>query len=126
MYKKEQITLPGESNSLPYSSAIRFGDTLYVSGQVGENSEGIPEGIEAQTELAIQNAEKVIQAAGGRLDNVLMCRCFLQKAEDFAGMNEAYKKYFGGEHNIAPARYTVLAPPVDKKYLIEIAMIVGL
>ena len=123
---KEQIMLPGETNDLPYSSAIRYENLLFVSGQVGENDDGIPGDIKMQTELAIENAKKVIEAAGASINNVLMCRCFLRKADDFSGMNEIYEKYFGGNRNVAPARYTVLAPPVDERYLIEIAMIVGM
>ena len=127
MKQKEKITLPGAEPGLCYSPAIRYGDTLYVAGQVGEDDQGhIPADIQGQTALAIENAKRLIEAAGGSLDNVLMCRCVLQKQEDFAGMNEAYARYFGGSHNVAPARYTVIAPPVDNKYLVEIAMIVGL
>lgn len=127
MNKKEKITLPGAESGLCYSPAIRYGDTLYVSGQVGMDEAGhIPSDIQGQTTVAIENAKKLIEAAGGSLDNVLMCRCFLQKKEDFDGMNEAYAKFFGGAHNTAPARYTVVAPPVDEAYLVEIAMIAGL
>lgn len=124
---KKAIIPTGMETGRCYSHAIRHGDTLYVSGQVGEDSNGhIPANIQGQTELAILNAKRLIETAGGSLDNVLMCRCFLQKKEDFNGMNEAYAKFFGGEHNTAPARYTVVAPPVDDIYLVEIAMIVGL
>ncbi len=127
MAKKEQISLPGFVPTLPYSPVIRFGNTLYVAGQVGEDEDGnIPVTIGEQTSLAIENARKLIEAAGGSLDNVLMCRCFIRNPEDFNEMNEAYKKYFGGDHNVAPARYTVVAPPVYEKYLVEIAMIAGL
>lgn len=127
MEKKEKVTLPGTETGLCYSPAIRYGNTLYVAGQVGQDDQGrVPVGIEAQTELAIQQAKKLIEAAGGSLDNVLMCRCFLQKKEDFAGMNTAYSKFFGGKGSVAPARYTVVAPPVDEQYLVEIAMIAGL
>ncbi len=108
------------------SQAIKFGNIMFVSGQVGEDIDGnIPEGIEAQTEIAIQNAKKIIEAAGASLDDVLMCRIFLQNIEDFAGMNKAYFKYFG-DQDAGPARYTVVAPPVSKKLLVEVAMYVGL
>lgn len=127
MSKKEPVILPGNAAPALYSPAVRIEHTLYVSGQVGEDTQGcVPDGIEAQTALAIENAAKLIEAAGATLTDVLMCRCFLQKKEDFAGMNAAYSRYFGGEKNIAPARYTVIAPPVDEKYLVEIAMIVAL
>lgn len=127
MAQKEKITLPGAESGLCYSPAVRCGSTLYVSGQVGADAQGnIPPDIEAQTALAIENAKALIEEAGGKLENVLMCRCFLQKAEDFSGMNAAYARYFGKEGDIAPARYTVIAPPVDERYLVEIAMIAAL
>ena len=126
MAKKEAVTLPGEAPGLCYTPAIRCGDTLYVSGQVGEGPDGIPSDIQSQTALAIENARKLIEAAGGSLENVVMCRCFLKNKEDFPGMNEAYARYFGVGPAPAPARYTVLAPPVDDQYLVEIAMIVAL
>lgn len=108
------------------SQAMRFGSILFVSGQVGEDLEGnVPDGIEAQVEMAITNAKHIIEAAGGTLDNVLMCRCFLQKMEDFQGMNRAYFKFFGDKED-GPARYTVVAPPVSEELLFEVAMIVGL
>ena len=108
------------------SQAVRFGNILFVSGQVGENLDGsVPDGIEAQTELAITNAQQIIEAAGGTLDDVLMCRCFLQTMEDFQGMNRAYFKFFGDKED-GPARYTVIAPPLSEELLFEVAMIVGL
>lgn len=108
------------------SQAVKFGNILFVSGQVGEDSEGnVAEGIEEQVELAIQNAEHIIKAAGATLDDVLMCRCFLQTMDDFKGMNTAYFKFFG-DQDVGPARYTVVAPPVSKDLLFEITMFVGL
>lgn len=127
MKEKKRMMSKGAEPGLCYSPAIAYGDTLYVSGQVGEDAQGyVPADIESQTKFAIQNAARLIEAAGSTLDNVLMCRCFLQRKEDFVGMNRAYELFFGGEHNIAPARYTVVAPPIDEKYLVEIAMIVGI
>ena len=97
MSKKEPVILPGDAVPALYSPAVRIEHTLYVSGQVGEDTQGcVPDGIEAQTALAIENAAKLIEAAGATLKDVLMCRCFLQKKEDFAGMNAAYSRYFGG------------------------------
>ena len=125
--EKELISASGVNASFCYSPAIRYGNLLFVSGQVGtDESGGTPEGIEVQTSLAIQNAEKLIKAAGGALCNVLMCQCFLQSENCFEGMNRAYAGFFGGDHNLAPARCTVIAPALDKKFLVEITMIVGL
>ena len=126
-WKKEKIeTALVDIPRRGISQAIRFGNVLFVSGQVGEDLEGnVPEGIEAQVELAITNAKHIIEAAGGTLDDALMCRCFLQKVENFDGMNTAYFKFFG-DQEAGPARYTVVAPPVEEKLLFEIAIFVGL
>ncbi len=125
--KKEKIETP--LVAIPrkgISQAIKFGNVLFVSGQVGEDVNGnVPEGIEKQTELAINNARHIIEAAGATLDDVLMCRCFLQKLEDFDGMNKVYFKFFG-DQDAGPARYTMVAPPVAEELLFEIAMFVGL
>ena len=64
--KKEKIETP--LVAIPrkgISQAIKFGNVLFVSGQVGEDVDGnVPEGIEKQTELAITNARRIIEAAG--------------------------------------------------------------
>lgn len=125
--EKEYISAPGVGASYCYSPAIRYGNMIYVSGQVGIDENGnVPESAEAQTSLAIQNAEKLIAAAGGTLDKVLMCQCFVQNKDCFDGMNRAYSEYFGGSHNLAPARCTVIAPALDDKFLVEITMIAGI
>jgi len=91
-----------------------------------DDAGNIPVGIGDQTALAIENAKKLIEAAGSSLDKVLMCQCFIKGKEYFSGMNETYGKFFGGEHSIAPARYTVIAPLTDDRLLVEIAIIAGL
>lgn len=121
--KKEKIETP--LAAVPrrgISQAVKYGNLLFVSGQVGEDLDGnAPEGIEAQVELAIQNVKHILEAAGSSLDKVLMCRCFLQNMDDFAGMNRAYFKFFG-EQEVGPARYTVVASPVAENLLFEIAV----
>ena len=125
--EKQKIVLPHTQGGCVYSQGIRYGNMLLVSGQVGEDKNGVtaPD-IRSQTEQAILNAKEIIEAAGGSLKQVLMCQCFLQKEEDFSGMNEVYAQFFCGEGEIPPARYTVAASPLDKKYLLEISKIVGL
>lgn len=103
------------------SQAIKYGDLVFVSGQVGEGLDEVPlEGIEAQVEKAIENLKAVLEAAGSSLDKVIMCRCFIQNMEDIGPMNQVYDKYFA-DMEVGPARYTVVASPVAKDYLFEIA-----
>lgn len=55
-----------------YSAAIRSGDLLFVSGQVGSREDGSPEpGLEAQVQLAFDNLEAVLKAAGCTFDDII-------------------------------------------------------
>ena len=104
------------------SQAVKYGNIIFVSGQVGDDANGnVSKGIEAQVAQAIENARAILRTVGPDLDKVLMCRCFLRNKEDFADMNKVYFQYFENE-GAGPARYTVVAPPVVDKYLFEIAM----
>ena len=125
--KKEKIETP--LVMIPHkgtSQAIRFGNILFVGGQTGRNVDGtIPEGIEAQVDLALERARHIIEAAGASMEDVLICHCYLKNPEDFEGMNRAYYKVFGSIKE-GPARCTVLAPMIYDEMLFEINMCVGL
>ena len=55
-----------------YSAAIRSGDLLFISGQVGAHEDGSPEPVfEKQVELAFKNLQAVLEAAGGTLDDII-------------------------------------------------------
>ncbi len=55
-----------------YSAAIRSGDLLFVSGQVGSREDGSPEpDFEAQVRLAFDNLAAVLDAAGCRFDDII-------------------------------------------------------
>lgn len=127
MLKKEKIETP--LVMIPHkgtSQAIKFGNILFVGGQTGRDVYGnVPEGIEAQVELALARARHIIEAAGATMEDVLICHCYLANAEDFDGMNKAYFKVFG-DMDDGPARCTVLAPMIYDNMLFEINMCVGL
>lgn len=108
------------------SQAIQFGNILFVGGQTGRDVNGhIPEGIEAQVELALERARHIIEAAGASMEDVLICHCYLKDPQDFEGMNRAYFKVFG-EMEDGPARCTVVAPMIIENMLFEVNMCVGL
>ena len=80
----------------PYSQGIAAGDTVYVSGQIPlDPATGkFPEGIAAQTEQAIRNLSAILAEAGMTLDNVVKTTVFLADLDDFAAMNEVYRRLF--------------------------------
>ncbi|KSV57713.1 RidA family protein [Acetivibrio ethanolgignens] len=106
----------------PYVHAVKAGETLYTSGQLGLDpvSGEFPEGIEAQTEQSLKNLGAVLEAAGLSYANVVKTTVFLADMNDFAVVNSIYAKYFTGE---APARSCVQVAKLPKGGLVEIEAI---
>ncbi|MFZ1767848.1 MAG: RidA family protein [Caldilinea sp.] len=107
----------------PYSQAIRAGNFLFASGQLGLDpaTGDLREGIEAQTRQALANMQAVLTAAGARVENVVKTTIFLADMADFAVVNQIYGEVFGHE---PPARSTVQVAALPKQGLVEIEMIV--
>ena len=106
----------------PYVHAVKAGETLYTSGQLGlipETGE-LPEGVEAQARQALDNLKAVVEAAGLTLANVVKTTVFLADINDFAAINAIYAEYFTGE---APARSCVQVAALPKAALFEIEAI---
>lgn len=98
---------PGEVRGLPFSSAVRVGNLLFLSGQIG-NVPGTRQladtGIAGQTRQALENVKAVLVAAGSSLDRAAKCTVFLVDIKDYAAMNAVYATYFPTD---PPARSTV-------------------
>ena len=110
----------------PYSQAVRVGDFLYTSGQVGlDPATGVlvQGGIEAQTTRVIENLKAVLETAGIDIALVVKTTVFLKDMDDFAAMNAIYGKYFAPEGVVAPARSTVEVARLPKDALVEIEAI---
>jgi reactive intermediate/imine deaminase len=92
---------------LPFSAAVRAGDLLFLSGQIG-NIPGTRQladtGIAGQTRQTFENIKTVLAAAGSSLDRVAKCTVFLTDMRDYAAMNVVYAEYFPKD---PPARSTV-------------------
>jgi 2-iminobutanoate/2-iminopropanoate deaminase len=118
---KKVITLP-DAPKLPFSSAIRAGDYIFVSGQVGHTDAQGREitGVETQVKQCLENIKRVLAAAGLSLDDVVKVTVFLRNEKDFAKMNEVYQSYFTKDH---PARSTVIAGLALPSMLIEMECI---
>ena len=87
----------------PFSSAVRAGDTLYLSGQIGINSQGeLPDGIEAQTRQAMDNIGGILKRAGLTYGDVYKCTAFLADMKDWPAFNSVYVTYFKPDRR--PAR----------------------
>lgn len=106
----------------PYVHAVKAGETLYTSGQLGLIPETgmLAEGIKAQTKQALENLKAVIEAAGLTLDNVVKTTVFLADINDFDAVNKIYADYFTGN---VPARSCVQVGKLPKNGLVEIEAI---
>jgi reactive intermediate/imine deaminase len=80
---------------LPFSDAVRVGDTLYLSGQLGLGPDGkLPEGIEAQTKQALENVGAILKRAGLGYEDVFHCTAMLSDMANWPAMNKVYVTYF--------------------------------
>ena len=77
---------------LPFSSAVKAGPFVFVSGQIamGDNGEIVPGGIEAQTRRTMHNVEQALALAGCTLQDVVKATVWLDDARDFWSFNRVY------------------------------------
>ena len=81
--------------ALPFSDAVRVGDVLYLSGQLGIGADGkLPDGIEAQTKAALDNIGAILKRAGLGYGDVFHCTAMLKDMADWPAMNKVYVTYF--------------------------------
>ena len=110
----------------PYSQAVRVGDMLFTSGQVGLDPHTgalVAGGIVEQTTRVLENLKAVLAEAGIDMIHVVKTTVFLKDMTDFAAMNEIYAKYFAPEGVVPPARSTVAVVALPKDALVEIECI---
>ena len=104
----------------PYSVAIRTGDLVFTSGQLGlepATGEIVLGGIEAETRQALTNIRHVLADAGSGLERVVKTIVFLKDMADFAKMNAVYAEFFTEN---PPARSTIQAAALPKGGVVEI------
>jgi 2-iminobutanoate/2-iminopropanoate deaminase len=104
---KQVIQLPGSLPGLPFSSAVRVGNVLYLSGSIGVlpgTRQLVDTGVAKQTQQTLDNIKAVLAYAGSSLDRVFKCTVFLANIKDYDEMNRVYATYFPID---PPARSTV-------------------
>jgi 2-iminobutanoate/2-iminopropanoate deaminase len=88
---------------LPFSAAVRVGDVLYLSGQIGARADGsLPDGIEAQARQAMANVGAVLTQAGLGFGDVVHCLVMLADMAEWQAFNQVYLEHFDPER--LPAR----------------------
>jgi reactive intermediate/imine deaminase len=102
-----------------YSQAVRAGDTLYLSGQIGLDpaTMQMAEGMEAQTHRVFRNLAAVADAAGMSLDQAVRMTVYLTDLAHFARVNEIMAQYVREPY---PARAAVGVAALPRGALVEI------
>lgn len=110
----------------PYSQAVKFGNLLFLAGQIAidpkTNQLLKDASIEDQTRLVLNNLKAVLEENEMTMDHALSTTVFLKDLNDFAKMNAVYAEFFKSS---PPARATVEVARLPRDVKVEIAMIAG-
>ena len=116
---KAVISTPHAPSAIgTYSQAVRCGDTIYVSGQIGLDpvTMQLVEGIDAQVKRVFDNLKAVAEVAGGSLDDAAKLTIYLTDLAHFAKVNEIMAAYFKQPY---PARAAIGVASLPRAALIE-------
>ena len=108
----------------PFSQAVKVGDFIFFSGQVGQDPKTgkvVAGGIEAEAERVFQNLSSLLKAAGKSFDDVVRAGVFLTSISDFAVLNGVYAKHFSQPF---PARTTIGVAALPLGACVEIELVV--
>jgi len=123
---KQRIQTTGAPAAIgTYSQAIRAGDAVYLSGQIGLDpaSGELVAGIDAQVERVFTNLRAVAAAAGGSFDDVVRVTVYLIDFADFGRVNDAMTRHFREPY---PARATVGVASLPRGALVEVDAVMHL
>lgn len=107
----------------PYSQAIKTGNLIFLSGQIGNDPQTkkvVEGGVEAQARQIFKNITAVLKEAGASLENVVKATVFLRDMADFKKVNEVYANHFNRPY---PARSAVAVRELPLSVDIEIEVI---
>jgi reactive intermediate/imine deaminase len=88
--------VPGDSQ-LPFSEAVRVGDMLYLSGQLGidpATGKLAAGGIAGETRQTMENIKQILERHGSSMNDVVKCTVFMADIGEWADMNKVYITYF--------------------------------
>jgi 2-iminobutanoate/2-iminopropanoate deaminase len=108
----------------PYSPAVRIGNLMFVSGQIGLDQESGTlknESIEVETRQVLDNLARILRAEGYDSSHVVSATVYLKNMNDYAKMNQIYGGYF--KEGNYPARVAVEVSNLPKQANVEISVI---
>ena len=116
---KTAISTPSAPGAIgTYSQAVRCGDTVYLSGQIGLDpaTMQLVEGIDAQIKRVFDNLKAVAEASGGSLADAAKLTIYLTDLAHFGKVNETMAAYFDEPY---PARAAIGVAALPRAALVE-------
>jgi len=113
--------------TLPFSEAVRVGNTLYLSGQVGlvpGTLKLVPGGLKEEARQTMDNIRTTLEAHGAALTDVVKCTVFLADLAEWGAFNDIYKTYFAAGR--FPARSALGANGLAFNARVEVECIAAL
>ena len=109
--------------TLPFSDAVQAGDTLYLSGNIGQypGTAKFPSNVKDEARQALKNLGAVLHKAGYDYGDVVKVTAYLEDMKDFDAWNAVYREFFKGPNY--PARSTVAVRALARGAKLEVEMI---
>ena len=104
----------------PYSQAVRAGDLIWVSGQIGldpQTGRMVAGGVEAEAVRALTNLRTILESAGSGLERIVKATLYLVDMGDFEAVNRVYARFFEQD---PPARVCVEVSGLPKGGRVEV------
>jgi 2-iminobutanoate/2-iminopropanoate deaminase len=120
-HPQQQADVQYIGNGRFLSSAVRVGNTLYLSGQLATSPE---RGIQPETRQSLERIKSLLEANGATMDDVVKCTVFLADFAEWGAMNEVYTTYFT-KHRPARSAVAVSGMASDARVEIECMAVIG-
>ncbi|MBM4167262.1 MAG: RidA family protein [Ignavibacteria bacterium] len=124
-FSQKQIITSDKIKAIgPYSPAVLFGNTMYVSGQIGLHPDSIEidaDSIEIEIIQAMENVKTILQQANFDFKDIVSATVYMTDLEDYAKMNKVYRKYFPDKN--FPSRTVVEVSRLPRDAAFEISVI---
>ena len=93
-----EFLTPYGAPTRPFSPAVRVGNLLFLSGQIGTkpdaSGEVVAGGIQPETRQALENIRELLGRVGSSMDKVVKCTVFMADMKEWPAMNEVYATFF--------------------------------
>ena len=116
----------GPLGNLPFSEAVRVGNMLYLSGELGVDADGklVAGGIKAETKQMMDNIGRTLARHGSSFDQVVQCTVALVDIKEWPAFNEVYRTYFT-KHFPARMAFAVAGLALDARIELQCNAVVG-